>query len=177
VKFPSSVSDLGIYTARPTFWFIFPVALAKAIEGVVLHVVDMLKDSDSWVRHSAVTAISEILKQSKWFSHLHIQAHLLSFFFPAELVEAMENAVPYVIELLKDNNLRNDPSAVAALSNLSKLRKCYLHGLAHLLILSSSGTCQGNWGCGAAHCWYAQGQQSMCSCFCCDCPWWNFKAV
>jgi len=56
----------------------------------------------------------------------------------------MESAVPHLIELLKDNNLRNHPSAVAALSKFSKLRKCYLHGPGHLLIPSSSGTYQGN---------------------------------
>jgi len=28
-------------------------------------VVDMLKDSDSWIRHSALTVLSEISKQRK----------------------------------------------------------------------------------------------------------------
>jgi len=41
------------------------------IESVVPHVVDMLKDSDSWVRHCAVTALGEISQQCKWFRHLH----------------------------------------------------------------------------------------------------------
>jgi HEAT repeat protein len=35
------------------------------IESVVPHIVDMLKDSDSWVRHSAVSALGEISKQRK----------------------------------------------------------------------------------------------------------------
>ena len=59
--------------------------------------------------------------------------------------------MPHLIELLKDTNLRNRTSAVAALSQLSKLRKCYLHGQAHLLILSSSGTRQGNGEHGATY--------------------------
>jgi len=35
------------------------------IEGVVLDVVDMLKDSNSWVCASALSALGEISKQCK----------------------------------------------------------------------------------------------------------------
>lgn len=44
---------------------LFPAELVKAIEGVLPHVVDMLKDSIPWVRDSAVTALSKISKQRK----------------------------------------------------------------------------------------------------------------
>jgi len=44
---------------------VFPAELVKAIEGVVPHVVDMLKDSDSLVRRSAAIAIGEISKQRR----------------------------------------------------------------------------------------------------------------
>ena len=47
----------------------------------------------------------------------------------------MEGVVPRIVELLKDTNLWDPPSAVTSLSKLSKLRKCYLHSHAHLFIL------------------------------------------
>ena len=43
----------------------FPAELVKAIKGVVPHIVDALKDTDFWVRISAVGALGEISKQRK----------------------------------------------------------------------------------------------------------------
>ena len=63
VKFPSNVSDLGSCTVRPTSLFLFPVELVKAIEGMVPHVVDMLKDKISC--DYAVTVLGKISKQRK----------------------------------------------------------------------------------------------------------------
>jgi len=44
---------------------LFPAELVKAIEGVVPHVVVMLKDKKSRVRDSAVTALGEFSRQRK----------------------------------------------------------------------------------------------------------------
>ena len=65
MKFPSIVSDLGIVTVRPTSLFFFPVELVKTIEGVVPQVVELLNDTDSMVRSSAVTALGKLSKQCK----------------------------------------------------------------------------------------------------------------
>jgi len=66
VKFQSSssVSDLAICPIRPLNFF-FPAELVKAIESVVPRVVDMLKDRESLVRYSAVSALGEFSKQCK----------------------------------------------------------------------------------------------------------------
>jgi len=50
------------------------------IEAVVPQVVDMLKDRKPWVCDSAVTALGEISKQRKGFSHLQSGIPLDPFF-------------------------------------------------------------------------------------------------
>jgi len=49
----------------PPLDFIFPAELVKVIEGVVPHIVDALKDTESLVRVFALRALGEISKQRK----------------------------------------------------------------------------------------------------------------
>jgi hypothetical protein len=70
VRFPSSVSDFIISSVSPWFDFLFPVELIKVIESAMPHILEVLKDTDLWVRISASTTLGEIFKQSKWFHHL-----------------------------------------------------------------------------------------------------------
>ena len=63
-KFPSGVSDF-ICIVGPPLDFFFPAELVKVIEGVVPDIIDALKDTESFVRASAVKALGEISKQRK----------------------------------------------------------------------------------------------------------------
>jgi len=49
----------------PPLDFFFPAELVKVIEGVVPHIVDALKDTDSLVRAFAVLTLGEISNQRK----------------------------------------------------------------------------------------------------------------
>jgi len=64
-KFPSSVSDFIICIVGPHLDFFIPAELVKVMEGVVLPIVDALKDTNIFVCGSAVNALGEISKQRK----------------------------------------------------------------------------------------------------------------
>ena len=49
----------------PLLYFFFPVELVKTIEGVVPQVVELLNDTDSMVRSSAVEVLGKLSKQCK----------------------------------------------------------------------------------------------------------------
>jgi len=46
-------------------FFFFPAELVKEMESVVPHIVELFKDTDSWVSHLAVIAFSEISEHRK----------------------------------------------------------------------------------------------------------------
>lgn len=58
----SSASHL--YSLAHLFFFV-PVELVKEMESVVPRIVELLKDTDAWVCHRAVIALSEISEQRK----------------------------------------------------------------------------------------------------------------
>jgi len=49
----------------PPLDFFFPAELVKVIEGVVPHIIDVLKDTESRVRAFAVKTLGEISKHRK----------------------------------------------------------------------------------------------------------------
>jgi len=63
--FPSSVSDLDICSQAHLLIYLFPAELVKEMESAVPCIVELLKDTNDWVRHSAVTALYEMTKQRK----------------------------------------------------------------------------------------------------------------
>jgi len=59
------VSDFVICTVGLSLNFFIPAELVKAIESVVPDIVDILKDTNSGCRHSALRALEKISEQRK----------------------------------------------------------------------------------------------------------------
>ena len=67
MKFRRSVSDfvVSLVSLSLNLSFLFPAELAKAMENAVPCIVELLKDTNSWVRRSAVTALGKLSEQRK----------------------------------------------------------------------------------------------------------------
>jgi hypothetical protein len=114
--------------------------LVKAIERVVPHIIDALKDTDFWVRISAAEALGEISKQPElvkvvecvvphfvhalkdtesWVRAFAVEA-LGEISKQPELVKVIEGVVPHIVDALKDTGSLVRACAVEALGEISK---------------------------------------------------------
>jgi HEAT repeat protein len=97
-----------------------------AIKEGIPDLLELLKVTDDDVRRAAVSVIVEFSKQRKIYLLIPVPALISILDFPADLVVAIKEGIPLVLDLLKDRNYYVRRAAVSAITDLLKQRKVYL---------------------------------------------------